>query len=169
MWILTIRQTTTHFSNVRLGTKIPDLTGYQEALGSIYTHTLWHAITSFINLTLRFTGYKLPVSFLLLREHHITISLLPSLPFPPLSVNILSVSLMPTTFYFRHGLINTCLNYTLGNCSQLVFSFEVCCFYFRQEIEEDLHAQKLVFSLTTPVGLTRDVASNYKLVLPGFH
>lgn len=114
-------------------------------------------------------GYKLPVSFLLLRENHVTISLFPSLPFPSLSVNIPSVSLVPTTFYFRDGLINTHLNYTLSNCSQLVFSFEVCCFYFRQEIEEDLYAQKLVFSLTTPVGLTRDVASNYKLVLPSFH
>lgn len=138
-------------------------------MGSIDTLDLWHAITSFINLILHFMGYKLPASFLLLRENHTTISLLLSLSFPPLFVNILSVSLVLTTFYFRNGLINTHLNYTLSNCSQLVFSFEVCCFYFRQEIEEDSYAQKLVFSLTAPVGLTRDIASNYKLVLPHFH
>lgn len=137
-------------------------------MGSIDTLDLWRAITSFINL-IHFMGYKLPASFLLLRGNPL-LSLF-SFPFLslPLFANILSVSLVLTTFYFRNGLINTRLNYTLSNCSQLVFSFEVCCFYFRQKIEEDSYAQKLVFSLTAPVGLTRDIASNYKLVLPHFH
>lgn len=138
-------------------------------MGSIDTLDLWHAITSFINLILHFMGYKLPASFLLLRENPLlSLSSFPFLSLPPFA-NILSVSLVLTTFYFRNGLINTRLNYTLSNCSQLVFSFEVCCFYFRREIEEDSYAQKLVFSLTAPVGLTRDIASDYKLALPHFH